>query len=295
MINKILYLLIKLSEKKIIFLTDKFFIKMKYYYVFHKKLNLQNPQSFNEKLQWIKLYDRNIIYSTLVDKYEVKKYLKDKIDNSMIIPTLGIYDCWKQIDFSKLPNSFVIKCTHNSGGVVIVNDKEKLDYKNAKRIIEKSLKSNFYYYAREWPYKNVKPRIIIEKLLNNNGKEINDYKFQMFNGELGYSFVCTNREKNDVKYTFFDKNKNFIEVTQCSKKYDKYNAKLPEKYDIMLNIAKKLSKNIPEIRIDFYEINNKVYFGEFTFFDSGGFGIFEPDEWDFKFGSMLNLNINSKK
>lgn len=154
-----------LNNKKIITLPDKAFIKLKYKDKFGKKINLNNPQTFNEKLQWLKLYDRNPEYTKMVDKYEVKKYVASIIGEEYIIPTLGVWNKFEDIDFNKLPDQFVLKCTHDSGGLVICKDKSKLDINEAKKKIEKSLKINYYYLSREWPYKNVKPQIIAEKYM----------------------------------------------------------------------------------------------------------------------------------
>ena len=175
--------LLKLDHINLIKLSDKKYIELRYFSLFLKELNLDNPKSFNEKLQWLKLYDRNSEYTKMVDKYEVKKYVSNIIGEEYIIPTIGIYNSFDEIDFKKLPNKFVIKCTHDSGGLVVCKDKNKLDKNNAKKKIEKSLKTNYYYCGREWPYKNVKPRIIIEKYMcTKEQKELIDYKFFCFNG-----------------------------------------------------------------------------------------------------------------
>lgn len=274
------------------FLPDSVYIKMLFRIYIGKKLSLKNPKTLNEKMQWLKLYDRKDIYTIMVDKFEAKKYAADLIGDEYIIPTLGIYDKFEDIDFNSLPNQFVIKCTHDSGGLVIVKDKKQLDYKKVKKKINKSLKRNYYYYYREWPYKNVKPRIIIEELLvPDNNMELNDYKFFIFNNKLAYTFVCSERSKK-VKFTFYDKNKKILKIKQCGAEYDE-NVKLPKNYDKMVELAEKLSTEAIEIRVDFYEVNNKIYFGELTFFDSGGFGKFDPELWDEKLGKLLKLPIDT--
>lgn len=295
--RKIIYkCILKLDNLKMIKLSDEEYIKMKYYINFNKELDLNKPQTLNEKLQWLKINDHKDIYTKMVDKYEAKKYVSKIIGSKYIINTLGIYDKFDDIDFENLPSKFVIKCTHDSGGVVICRDKSQLDIKKIKKKINKSLKRNYYILGREWPYKNVRPRIIVEEYIDNNDKTIVDYKFQTFNGKVAYSFVCTNRDQN-VKYTFFDKEKKFINVRQCEADNDPKNVKLPENYDEMVKLAEILAKGITEVRVDFYSIKGKIYFGELTFFDSSGFGKFEPEEWDYKFGQMLDLSKvnNSEK
>ena len=283
----ILYLM---NKGHLRFLTDERYIRLRYYLEMGKKLNLINPQTFNEKLQWLKLHDKKDLYTTLVDKYEVKKYVKNIIGEEYIIPTICIYDKLEDINFDDLPNQFVMKCTHDSGGLLICKDKSKLNIKEAKKNINKFFKRKYFYIHREWPYKNIKPRILIEKYITNKKGVLDDFKLQTFNGKVAYSFVCTDRAKGKVKYTFFDKNKKFIPVTQCGAPNDPQNAKLPNNYKKFVELAELLAKDIPEVRMDFYNVDGKIYFGEFTFFDAAGFGAFDPPEWDYKFGSMLDLS-----
>lgn len=283
--------LLKLDHINLIKLSDKKYIELRYFSFFLKELNLDNPKSFNEKLQWLKLYDRNSKYTKMVDKYEVKKYVSNIIGEEYIIPTLGIYNSFEEINFDKLPNQFVLKCTHDSGGIVICKDKNNLDIKQAKKKINKSLKKNYYYSGREWPYKNVKPRIIIEKYID-DGKntQLNDYKVMCFNGKAKCSFVCTERDNKELglAVTFFDldwKKMPFKRHYRTSnKKIDK-----PRNYQKMIELSEKLSKNIPFVRVDWYEIKGKLYFGELTFYPGAGFEEFDPEEWDYKLGEMLKL------
>ena len=270
--------------------SDEKYLKMRYKNVFNKSLNLKNPKTFNEKLQWLKLYDRNPLYTKLVDKYEVKDYVANIIGKEHVIPTIGVYDSFDDINFEKLPKQFVIKCTHDSGGLVIVKDKNKLDIKKAKKKINKSLKKNYYYCGREWPYKNVKPRIIIEKYMEDNKtKELRDYKFFCFNGIPKFMFLATDRQKNQTKFNFYDMNFNLLPFTQGHPN-DLRKISKPEKFDEMVALSKKLSVNIPHVRVDFYEINGKVYFGEMTFYHYSGFTKFDPEEWDEKFGNYIVIN-----
>ena len=277
-------------------IPDRIYLKILYKIKIGKELNLNNPKTFNEKLQWLKLYDRNPKYTKMVDKYEAKKYVASIIGDKYIIPTLGIYDNFNQINFDELPEQFVIKCTHDSGGLVICKNKFELDIKFAKKKINNSLKKNYYYSGREWPYKNVKPRIIIEKYMEEkNYSQLNDYKFMCFNGKVKYSFVCSERDNKDdgLAVTFFDRNWQKMPFKRhyrnSSKKIDK-----PKNYDLMIKLAEQLSKDILFVRVDFYEIDGKVYFGELTFYPGSGFEEFEPDCWDEKLGNLIDLSLVKK-
>ena len=276
-------------------LSDETYIKLMYYCIMDRKINLKNPQTFNEKLQWLKLYNRNPIYTMMVDKYEVKKYIAETIGEEYIIPTLGIYSSFDEIDFEKLPNQFVIKSTHDSGGVVICKDKTKLDIDAAKKKINKSLKNNFFYIGREWPYKDVKPRIIIEEYINDHKNEdLNDYKFMCFNGKVKCSFVCTDRRSEDgLKVTFFDSDWNKMPFERHYP-YSKDEIEKPKNYRKMIEFSEKLSKHIPFVRIDFYESDGKLYFGEITFFPGNGTEEFTPEEYDYLLGSWIKLPERNK-
>ena len=285
--NKVILVLKWIRQYILRFIPDKMYIKIIYRIKVGKKLNLKDPQTFNEKLQWLKLYDRNPEYTMLADKYKVREYVKEKIGEEYLIPLIGVYDKFDDIDFAKLPNQFVIKCNHDSGSVVICKNKNTFDIKSARKKINRALRYNYYYVGREWQYKNIERKIIIEKYLNEIDDNVNDYKFFIFNNEFKYSFVCSERQEK-VKFTFFDKNKKFMDVRQGNADYDK-NVKLPKNYKKMIELSKILAKDIPELRVDFYEINEKIYFGELTFYDASGFDKFEPYEWDKKIGSWLKL------
>lgn len=277
-------------------LDDEDFLKILYKKKFNKELNLNDPKSFNEKLQWLKLNDRNPKYTTMVDKYEAKKYVANIIGENYIIPTLGVYDDFDEINFDELPNQFVIKCTHDSGGLVICKDKSKFDIKYARKKIRKSLKRNYYYLGREWPYKNVKPRIIIEKYMEEkNYSQLNDYKLMCFNGKVEYSFVCSERDNKDegLAVTFFDNNWNKMPFRRHYRNSSKIISK-PKNFELMITLAEKLSKNIPFVRVDFYEVNGNIYFGELTFYPGDGLEEFEPDCWDEKLGNLIDLSLVKK-
>lgn len=290
-------ILLKLDNMRIIRIPDKKYLEIVYKNKFHKKLNLDNPQTFNEKLQWLKLYDRNPEYTKMVDKYEAKKYVASLIGEEYIIPTIGVYDKFDDIDFNKLPNQFVIKCTHDSGGLVICKDKSKLDIKKVRKMINKSLKRKYFYLWREWPYKNVKPRIIIEKYMINEDKlELKDYKFFCFEGLPKFMYISNdlNDHLNQETYTdFFDMQFNKIKMKfKSPNSPDGINIEKPKNFDKMIEYSKLLAKGILHVRIDWYEINGRLYFGEITFYHNGGYFEVHPQELNKKIGDMINLPIN---
>ena len=275
-------------------IPDKKFLEFKYMLRIEKELNLDNPKTFNEKLQWLKLYDRNPEYTKMVDKYEVKKYISETIGEEYIIPTIGVWDNFEDINFENLPNQFVLKCTHDSGGIVICKDKKSLDIEQARKKLNKSLKRNYYYVHREWPYKKIKPRIIAEKyMVDESGEELKDYKFFCFNGEPKMLFVAVDRP-HDTKFNFYDLEFNKLPFMQHYKNFDRKIEK-PKSFDKMIELAKILSNGIPHVRVDFYDINGKTYFGELTFYHFTGFEKFEPEEWDLKIGNMLQLPADNSK
>lgn len=279
-----------LNEKGFYWLfSDKFLIKCAYKTYIGNKLDLKKPQTFNEKLQWLKLYDRKPEYTTMVDKVAVKDYVAEKIGSEYIIPTLGVYEKFDDIDFDALPNQFVIKCAHDSGGLVICKDKSKFNIEKAREKINWSQQRKYYHVHREWPYKNVKPRILIEKYMGDNFGELNDYKLMCFNGKVRCSFVCSDRfSKSGLHVTFFDRE---WEKMPFNRHYPCASNSIskPVCYYKMIEFAEKLSKGISFIRVDFYEVNDKLYFGELTFYPGSGFEEFTPNEWDYKFGEWINL------
>lgn len=270
--------------------NDEKYLKKKFELIMNRKLNLNKPETFNEKLQWLKLYDRKPEYTKMVDKYEAKQYVANIIGEEYIISTLGIYDRFEDINFNELPNQFVLKPTHTSGDVFICKDKSIVDYKKLKKQVDKWLKRKYYYLHREWPYKNVKPRIIIEKYMKNKEDTVlKDYKFMCFNGKVKCSFVCSNRNsKIGLNVDFYDLNWNKMPF---ERHYPNSNSVIekPINYDLMIELAEKLSKNIPFVRVDFYEVDKKLYFGELTFYPGAGFEEFNPEEYDKKLGGMLEL------
>ena len=273
-------------------LSDEKFIKKAYKVRMGKELSLENPKTYNEKLQWLKLYDRNPEYTRMVDKCEVKKLVASVIGEKYIIPTLGVWEQFEDIDFDNLPEKFVLKCTHNSGGLVICKNKNVLNLEKAKKKIQRSLAFDYYYNSREWPYKNVKPRIIAEQYMENaDGSAIDDYKIQCFDGKVDNIMVCVGRfEQSGVRYHYFDKEWNYLPY--CPYKgvsAENINIAPPVKLNEMLEIAEKLSKGVPQLRVDLYEIKGQVYFGELTFFTSSGFDTTITEEADQILGSKLVL------
>lgn len=269
---------------------DKLYLKIVYRARMGKKLNLKDPQTFSEKLQWLKLYDRKPVYTKMVDKIEVKKIVADVIGEEYIIPTLGVWDRFEDIDFDKLPDQFVLKCSHDSGGLVIVRDKSTFDIEAARTKINYSLAKNYYWAGREWPYKDVKPRILAEQYMEDKAtQELRDYKFFTFDGVPKALFIATQRgSKEETKFDFFDADFKHLPFTNGHPNADVTPTK-PETFEEMKVLAAKLSQNIPQLRVDFYEVNGKAYFGELTFSHWSGMVSFEPEEWDKTFGDWVKL------
>ncbi len=270
--------------------ADALYLKMLYRYKFRKPLNLKNPETYSEKLQWLKLYDRRAEYTRMVDKFEAKQYVAERIGEEYIIPTLGVWDRFEDIDFDALPDQFVLKCTHDSGGLVICTDKSKLDIEKARTKINHALRRKYYLNTREWPYKEVKPRIIAEKyMVDESGYELKDYKFFCFDGRVKAMFIATDRSADtETCFDFYDRDFNHLPFINGHPNAAREIAK-PEGFEEMLRLAEALGKGMPQSRIDFYNINGKIYFGEITFFHWSGLMPFQPEEWDRTFGSWIEL------
>lgn len=286
--KKILLFIIGTKLGRII--TDKPYLRLKYKLVMNKNLDLHYPVTFNEKLQWLKLYDRNPLYTNLVDKFQVRNYIIKTIGEEYLIPLIGVWDNFEEIDFDELPEQFVLKCTHDSGGLVICKDKSKLHVKAVRRKINKCLKRNYYYDHREWPYKNVKPKIICEKYMaDESGTELKDYKFMCFNGKVKCSFICLNRiSSNGLNVDFYDMDWKPMPFERHYKRSGTVIAK-PKNFDMMVKFSKKLSKDIPFVRVDFYEADGHLYFGELTFYPGSGYEEFTPESYDYLLGSWIRL------
>lgn len=274
-------------------IPDKLYLKMLYFATMGKILNLDNPVSFSEKLQWLKLYDRNPNYTKMVDKIEAKKYVASIIGNNYIIPTIAEYNSVEEINWESLPDQFVLKCTHDSGGIVVCSNKSELDIESSINKLRNSLKKSYYPQNREWPYKNVKPRLICEKyMVDESGYELKDYKWFCFNGEVKALFIATDRNNpnEETKFDFFDADFNHLPFTNGHPN-SKRKIKKPKGFKKMKELASILSKGFPHLRVDFYDINGKIYFGELTFFHWSGLMPFYPDKWDYKFGSWIKLPL----
>lgn len=274
---------------------DKLYLRVKYFALTGKHLNLKNPKTFNEKINWMKLYDHNPLYSKLADKILVKDYVANLIGVEHIIPTLGVWDNPDDINLDQLPNQFVLKCNHNSGlGLFICKNKDEITEKKWEEVKENlrlGLKECFFWRSREWCYKSIKPRILAEKyMVDESGTELKDYKFFCFNGEPKFLFIAKDRglENHQTKFDFFDMAFNHLPFTNGHPNSEAPYFK-PDKFDEMKEIAAKLSKGLPEVRVDLYNINGKIYFGEMTFYHWGGFVPFDPSYWDEKIGEMFSL------
>lgn len=272
--------------------NDATFLKMKWKVSdMQYTLNLEEPRTFCEKLQWLKLYDRRPIYTTMVDKIEAKKYVASIIGEEYIIPTIAVWNTVDEIDWNILPNQFVMKCSHDSGGIIVCTDKSKLDIKRTIKIMKKDLKRYFFWQNREWPYKYVKPRILVEKYMEDNKTgELRDYKFFCFDGVVKALFVASERQKKGVetKFDFFDDEYNHLPIINGHPNAI-FVPEKPSRFEDMKVLASKLSKGFPHLRVDLYEMNGKIYFGELTFFHWSGMVPFEPLEWDYKFGEWIHL------
>jgi len=277
------------------YLGDKTYIKLKYYVLLGKRVNLKNPVTFQEKLQWIKLNDRKEIYHKMVDKAEVKKFVADRIGQEYIIPTIGLWNSFDEIDYDKLPDQFILKCTFDSGSYYICKDKNKLDLNAVKRKLLVNWGKDYSIWAREWAYKGLKQRIIAEPLLNDGlGEYLTDYKFYTFNGVPKFYYVTSNRGSNTgLCEDFFDIKGNHMELSQRGFPNNKITPSLPVNLNIMIEISTILSKGTYHLRVDFYEVNGKIYFGELTFFDGGGFFKFNFEKYDRIIGDLIKLPIES--
>lgn len=275
------------------FLPDELYVRLYYRLRVKRKLNLERPKTFNEKLQWLKFNDRDPQYSIVVDKYTVRKYISETIGEEYLIPLIGVWDKFDEIDFSKLPEKFVIKCNHDSGGIVICTDKSKLNIDKARKIINKSLKRQFYYVGREWQYKNIQPKIICEKFIGENDIPPADYKISCFNGVVDNIMICLNRfskNGNKADYFYFDKEWDFIPYNKNDKSLKEVpKIKRPDNLDEMISIAEVLAKEYYYARIDLYNDNGKIYFGEITLCPNSGFDADISFETDLLFGEKLEI------
>lgn len=272
-------------------LSDKKYLRLKYYAKMNNKLVFNDLKSFNEKLQWLKLYDRKPEYTMMVDKYKVREYIAEKIGEQYLIPLLGVWDAPDEIDFASLPDQFAIKCNHNSGlGMCICTNKSKLDIKIVKKSLSQGLKQDYYLTGREWPYKDVPRKIIAEQFLKSDAGGLTDYKIHCFNGVPKFILVCRDRfTESGLKEDFYTPEWERMSVKRPGIPNASLQSSRPEELGEMLTLAEKLSEDIPFLRVDFYLVEGKIYFSELTFFPASGFTGFDPPEWDRIFGDWLVL------
>lgn len=274
-------------------LDDEDYLKRLYKIHFGHELDLKNPQTFNEKLQWLKLHNRKDAYTTMVDKHAAKGFVRSLCseDEIKIAEELGCYESADDIDFNSLPDKFVLKTTHGCGGMVICKDKSKLDIPAIKKMLNDSLKDNYYTHCREWPYKNVPHRIIAEAFLSDG---VNDalpvYKFFCFNGEPHIAQVITNDKRPNETIDYIDMDYNKLKLKQNFPN-SKHQLPKPKQFEKMKDICRILTKGIPFVRCDLYDVNGDIYFSEFTFFSDAGITPFHPKKWDLELGRMIELNV----
>lgn len=266
---------------------DKLYISMVYYRNLHKLPNLRNPQTFTEKLQWNKLYNRNPLFTMLVDKIRVKDYITDTIGEQYVIPTLKVWSNVEDIVLDELPDKFILKCNHDSHSRVLCTDKQTFNLEEARRFLKAHLHNNAFWYGREWPYKNVKPCVFAETLLESKDGDLKDYKVLCFNGKAKLIMVNANRFIGDLEEVIYDLDWNKTDITQgypSSKEFEK-----PSRFDEMIHLSEVLSKGINHVRVDWYNFEGKLYFGEMTFFDGSGFVAFDNPDHDLLLGSWISL------
>lgn len=271
-------------------ISDEELLRRKYRYKMGRELDLDNPRTYTEKLQWLKLYDRKPVYTTMVDKVGAKDFAAERIGTQYIIPTLGIWDRPEDIDFDGLPDQFVLKCSHDSGGIVICKDKSNLDREAARKKLARCLKRDYFRVHREWPYKNVPRKILAEAYLEDEKtQELRDYKFFTFGGVPKVLYIAQGRGRNEPTVAdFFDMDFQHLPFVIDHDMAPEQPAK-PENFELMQALATKLAEGTPELRVDFYEVNGNVYFGEMTFFHCSGFHGFTPEDWNERFGDWVAL------
>lgn len=281
-------------------MPDKYYIKVLWKQMMSYPLNLRNPKTFNEKLQWMKLYDRNPLYTELVDKLKVKDWVANRIGSKYVIPTLGIFDSVDDIDVSLLPDRFVLKCNHDSGGVVICTDTNKFNLEDAKQFLTTRINHNFYWEYREWPYKNVVRRVFAEAFIEDPSKQINDfsfpglkdYKFFCFDGYPQIMYIANDRGESPTT-DFFDMEYHHLPI-QMKDPPSKTIPEKPKNFELMKDLSRSLANGFRQVRVDFYDTGEKVYFGEMTFFHSAGFSEVHPYEWNIKMGEWIPLKDKNR-
>lgn len=270
-------------------LPDKLYLKVYFRLCMGYWMNFDNPKTYNEKLQWLKLNCKRPEYTKMVDKIDVKNYIASKIGHDYIIPTIGTWNNIDDINWDALPKQFVLKSTSDSGGIIVCKDKDKLDINAAKKKLSKLGHRDYAMYNKEYPYKGVSHRFIAESYIEDeSGYELKDYKIFCFDGKPRFLFVATGRQSNDTRFDFYDTEFKHLPVINGHPNADVWPVK-PQNFEEMLDVAAKLSAGIPHVRVDLYNVNGKIYFGELTFFHWSGIVPFEPEEWDHKFGEYITL------
>lgn len=276
------------------FICDKFYIKMLYYLFMGKCINFESPTTLNEKIQWSKLYDRNPLYTVLTDKIKVKEFVAMTIGGQYVIPLIGIFERFEYVKYNELPQQFVIKCNHDSGSCIVCKDKKIFDINYAKKKINKHLNINYFYSGREWAYKNINPKIIIEEYIEDSySKDLKDYKFYCFGDVVDCVLVCVGRNNGKPKFYFFDREWNLKRYNKLGKQApDDFTLPKPENIDEMFEIARTLSvaSGAPFLRVDLYNVNGKIYFGELTLYPDCGMDRNRLPETDEYFGSLVDLS-----
>ena len=269
-------------------MPDKMYLKWQFNHIYHRKLDIDNPKTYADKLAYLKTHNKDNNLTNLCDKYEVRNFIKDKIGEKYLVPLIGVYNTVNDIPWDRLPEKYVLKCTHDSASVIIHQENKNFDINNAKKSLNKNLSRNLYWYSREYPYKNIIPRIICEEFLDDNGKAPNDYKIMCFNGKPHYIVLDMNRHTNHHRDIY---DINWIKQ-DCTTDHEQGEgiAPKPNTLNEMLECAKILSKGYSHVRVDFYSVNNKVYFGEMTFFPWGGPIWFKPDKWNYIFGDLIQIS-----
>jgi hypothetical protein len=271
-------------------IPDKLYLKLKYRIILRRKLSFSTPRTFNEKIQYLKLHQKDSLYSIISDKYLVRQYISEKIGEKYLIPLHGVFNKVEDIDYDKLPEQYVLKCNHDSGTVILCDDQNTQDIIHNSRILNKALNINYYYQHREHCYKNIQPRVLCEALLKSETeKQIMDYKIMCFNGKAKCLFLTRDRlASTGLKLNFYDLN---MEKLPFRRVYQNFTDSIvvPSNIDEMISIAEKLAKDFTFIRVDLYSIDSRIYFGELTLYPGSGFEAFDPEEYDYKLGSWINL------
>ena len=288
-------MIIPLADNGVLnWIPDEAYLRLAFYCQMGKPLDLNKPKTFSEKLQWLKLHDRKELYHTLVDKYEVKEYVASIIGPEYIVPTLGVWNDPDEIKIEELPDQFVLKCTHDSGSVVICRDKSTFDKKEAMQRLKKHANKSIFWFGREWPYKGIKPRIIAEEYLGGGDKGLNDYKVLCFHGIPKLIEVHEGRMTANHTQDFYTTKWERTEIAQENEPRSDNPINPPDQLELILDLSSRLAKDFIHIRIDWYIANNKLYFGEITFYDGSGFCAFTNERFDVEIGNWIHLPIDLK-